>query len=757
VRAISDLERGIHRVPRLETVRLLADALALDAAGRTELLAAARPQDMAPGPREGERTHPPVVLPVPPTRLIGREAEVAAIAHLLAQDDVRLVTLTGPGGTGKTRLALEVAAGALARYPDGVCFVDLSALTDPTLVVPTIAATLGVRDVAGQPLLQTLSHAVRPKRMLLLLDNCEQVLAAAPDVAALLATSPRLAVLATSRASLRIRGEHEFPLLPLPAPAADPLPPLEALAQAPSVALFVDLASASRPDFALTAENAAAVAAICRRLDGLPLAIELAAARVTVLPPATLLARLEQRLPLLTGGRRDMPARQRTMQDAIAWSYDLLAPEEQALFRRLAVFAGGFTLAAAEAVVEPNGGSAVLDGVAALVEQSLLRQASGAGDEPRYRMLETIREYGLGRLTAAGEAAAARARHARFVLTLSDSLVHGHGLMDLTILRRLTPDQDNVRLALAWFDEHDEVDALLVLSSVLSGLWLAHGQYREGLRWLERALERSGGAPCAGRVRALVAATMLATFQGDYARAEASSPEAVALARELGEQLLLGQALRMAGLLAYRRGEYLHAEELLTESCARLSRLGDHVPAAVADTGFAFLVLGSTAIVQEQFDRAASWYEASLERFRRAGSDWGIGEVHAALGAVSYCTGDVASAAVHYAASLGRAGHLQQPLLAVSSLNGLAGVAAASGQPEAGARLLGAAEGLASSLGAPAYPRDRPVIARALAALTAALGPEQLTAAREAGQDLTLEAAMAEGHAVAGAVASSPR
>ena len=260
------------------------------------------------------------------------------------------MTLTGPGGTGKTRLALEVGAEALDRYPDGVFFVDLSPLTDPALVVPTIAATLGVREVVGQPLLQTLSGFLADKRLLLLLDNCERVLAAAPDVAALLAASPTVSILATSRASLHIRGEREFPLLPLPLPAADRLPPLEELAQVPAVALFVELASASRPDFALTAENAAAVAAICRRLDGLPLAIELAAARVKVLPPAALLARLEQRLPLLTGGGRDLPARQRTMRDAIAWSYDLLAPEEQALFRRLAVFAGGFTLDAAEAV-----------------------------------------------------------------------------------------------------------------------------------------------------------------------------------------------------------------------------------------------------------------------------------------------------------------------------------------------------------------------------------------------------------------------
>src|SRR5215213_8404216 len=321
----------------------------------------------------------PTNLSTPPTSLIGRESEVAAILAML-DAGARLLTVTGPGGTGKTRLAQEIGAEALDQYPDGVFFVDLSPLTDSTLVMPTIAATLGVREVVGQSLLQTLAGFLTDKRLLLLVDNCERVLAAAPDVASLLAASPSVSILATSRASLHIRGEREFPLLPLPLPPAERLPPLEELAKVAAVALFVELASAINPEFALSAGNAAAVVGICRRLDGLPLAIELAAARIKALPPAALLARLEQRLPLLTGGGRDLPARQRTMRDTLAWSYDLLSPEEQTLFRRLAVFAGGFTLDAAEAVAAPGEGFPALDGVLALVEQSLMRQMPGTHD-----------------------------------------------------------------------------------------------------------------------------------------------------------------------------------------------------------------------------------------------------------------------------------------------------------------------------------------------------------------------------------------
>jgi predicted ATPase/DNA-binding XRE family transcriptional regulator len=739
VRGISDLERGARHVPRLETVRMLAEALFLGEDDRTALLAAARPVLARPS----DAGQPPTAstsLPVPLTRLIGREAELTALRARLTSDAERLVTLTGPGGSGKTRLAIGVAMRVRELFADGVVFVDLSPLIDPTLVLPTIAAALGVREVSGQPLRETLATFLASKRLLLVLDNCERVLAVAPDIAALLAESPGLVVLATSREPLRVRGEREFPLLPLAVPETDHGLAVDDLARVPAVTLFVERATASLPDLKLTTDNATAIVTICQRLDGLPLAIELAAARVKVLPPAALVIRLEHRLPLLTGGGRDLPTRQRTMRDAIAWSYDLLGPEEQALFRRLAVFAGGFTMAAAEAVADLERELPVLDGVVTLVEQSLLRQSASGDEEPRYQMLETVREFGLERLSEEGEVDDARQRHAAHFLRLSDGLVHGTSLLvNLEILAPVATEHDNVRLALAWFDEHDEFDALLRLSAMLYGLWLSRGLYREGRQWVERALERSSHVASVALVRALHDAVSLAIFQGDLARAEIFLNEGLSMARELDDPALVSEAISYSAFLSFRRGDNARAEELLEEA-HRL--LGGR--ASTAQGVFPLFDLGDVALAQGQFERAARRYHEAIEQVQSAGYEWGLRDMQAGLAAVMFWTGDLPRAAALYRESLRRSHAMAFWPLVPSSLLGLAGIAVETGQPEMGARLLGAVESLTTFLGAPIFTRDLPLHDRVISTLHSALGEDRLTSMREAGRALHIEVAIAE-------------
>jgi predicted ATPase/class 3 adenylate cyclase len=686
----------------------------------------------------------PTNLTVPPTALIGRDEELVAVERLLAQETSRLVTLTGPGGTGKTRLALEVAAEALDRYPDGVFVVDLSLLTEPALVLPSIAVALGVRETVGEPLRDTLIRHLRERHLLLVLDNCEQVLESASDIATLLAACPHLAILATSREPLHIRAEREIAVAPLPLPAPGRLLPPAELATVPAVALFVERAQGAHASFALTAENAAAVAGICRRLDGLPLAIELAAARVKVLPPAALLTRLEQRLSLLTGGGRDLPARQRTMRDAIAWSYDLLSPEEQNLFRRLAIIAGAFTLAAAEAVTAPEGDLCVFDGIAALIEQSLLRQAAGPVDEPRFVMLEIVREFGLEMLTAANETAVSRERHARYFLGPDDVLTPFIPIFDAPESSALlATERDNVRLALVWLDEQGTMDELLSRTSLFYRLWLAPALYREGQQWIVRALKRSRQDASDVRFRALALAANLAWHGGDYSQAEFFVAEALAIARQLDDPVLIGDALAQSGAVAYRQGAYGRAEELLLEAHELLRRR-----AAGNWYGGELSLLGDMALVQGHFDQAAAWYAQAIEILKKTGHLWDLTDAEEGLGALNVCTGNLIEAAALYRESLDRAQDHGFTMLVSSALLGVATMAVASRQPETGARLLGAAEGIAESLGVPIYPRDLPVRERGLDALRAALGEERLAAEREAGQALSIDVAVGEAMAV---------
>jgi predicted ATPase len=624
----------------------------------------------------------PTNLPVQPTPLVGRAAELAAVRDLICRERTRLVTLTGPGGTGKTRLALQIAADLVEAFADGVFFVDLAPVADSALVVPTIAATLGLRETGGRSMREVLFDHLAAKHLLLLLDNLEHLLAAAPAIADLLAGCATVTILATSREPLRLRGEREYLVPPLAVPDRAHLPPLSELGQVETVALFVERTRAVRPDFALTIANARAVAEICARLDGLPLAIELAAARTRILEPGQLLARLDNRLQVLTGGARDLPARQRTLRAAIFWSYDLLTGEEQILFRRLSVFAGGFTLEAAECVggqtdrrIDGNGdiSLSVFDGVASLVDKSLLRRATDPGDEVRFGMLETLREFGLARLEEAGETEATRRAHAVWCLSLVEAAEPAlRGPDQRSWLERLETEHDNLRAALAWSAAEPELG--LKLAGRLWPFWRSRGHLREGQRWLEQLLATGAEVIGTDRARALNGAGSLAFTLGDYARAATWFAENLALRRQLGDKGGTAQALNNLGVIARDRGDHERARVLFEESLALRRELGDRAKFAVPLDN-----LGMQALNSGDYARAAALLEEALALRREAGDAFAIAESLTHLGIVASKQGDNARAAALFQETLDLRRSLGDKGGAAQSLNNLGLIAAASG------------------------------------------------------------------------------
>ena len=599
------------------------------------------------------------------------------------------------------------------------------------------------------PLTDRLKAYLRDKRLLLVLDNVEQVVEAAPLVADLLAACPGLRVLATSRVRLRVSPEQEYPVPPLALSAGDEKAGDPSGSEA--VRFFVARAGAVRPDFALTPDNAVTVAAICARLDGLPLAIELAAARVKVLPPHALLARLERRLPLLTGGGRDLPARQRTMRDAVGWSYDLLALEEQVLFRRLAVFVGGFSLEAAEAVggVGADPGIGVLDGVASLVEQSLLHEEDGPGGEPRLVMLETIREFGLERLAASGEADAVRGRHAAWCVALAEraEIVAAWGGPDQKLwLDRLEAELPNLRAALAWLRESGDAEAGMALAGALVGMWHHRSHRAEGRAWLEPALAQSDGAPTVARAKALWGLAVVERFLGG-GRAVALATESLALWRELGDQRRAAITMLGLGIESEYKAEHERAAPVLEEAAVLLDGLGEPALAAVAR-----LQLGVAALDRGEGTHAEAILEDALAVFRREGYRWAVAGTLLALGQAAEDRGDRAAAATRYAESLAIWDELGTREGVSDSLAGAARLAAAGGSLVSATRLLAAAAALFETVDSEARPAERARCARAAAAARATLGDAGFEEAWAAGWALPPEQAAAEAEAVLAAI-----
>ena len=631
----------------------------------------------------------PTNLPFPPTTFFGRETEIDAIAALLRRGQARLVTLTGPGGIGKTRLALSAARRLLDDFPDGVWFVELAAIVDAELVAEAIATALRVRVSGGAAALTPLRGALEDKRALLVLDNFEQVVAAAALTNELLLACPEVKVLVTSRVPLHLRAEQEYPVAPLSLPRRQPPPTLEQVTQYEAVRLFIERAQAVRPDFEVSNASAPAVAEICHLLDGLPLAIELAAARARLLDPESMLTRLEKRLSLLTGGPRDMPERQRTLRQTLAWSYDLLPPQEQALFRRLAVFAGGFTLEAAEAVSVDSSGLDALEGVERLVEQSLLRQATGEAG-PRFGMLETIREFGLEQISLhSDEDAAARRAHATYYAELITRSRHITSIGDPSGIGEMIAERDNVRAMLHYLLETGETETALRVTMRLSDHWtFTGGQFKDGRTHLEHALADGAAANPVTRAYALYGLAMIATHQGDHKAARAAATEALALARAAGDPGATVGALFWLSS-GYAFGGQIDEAIAHIQEATRIARDAQNADWLVWTLWFH----GMARIVTGELDESRASLEEGLALSRRLGDPWGEAATLMVLALAAGDQGDLGLSASHHAASLRCYSALGAGIGVPYSFVGLAHVAMQSGLAEAAAWLLGAGEG----------------------------------------------------------------
>jgi predicted ATPase/DNA-binding XRE family transcriptional regulator len=645
-RAISDLERGARRTPQKDTMSLLAQALGLSPRQQEVFVAVARGRS-APVATPAQ----PHRLPAALTRLVDRAVEVAAVKRLLGRSDRRLVTLRGPGGVGKTRLALHVARQVSERYEDGVALVDLAPIREPDLVINAIATALGLREAGDSFLLTGVTNYLSAKNLLLVLDNFEQVVTAAPQVVALLLACPNLQVLVTSREALHVSGEHVFEVMPLALPDPAQEAAAEQVAECAAVELFLERAQAVKPSFALTPENAATVAAICRQVDGLPLGLELAATWVTLWSPRALLARLESRLAFPVAGPRDAPPRQQTLRTTIVWSHDLLSEAEQALFRRLGVFVGGFAVEAVEATCNLSDPHAVplLDRLLALVDKSLVQQITRPDGEVRFRLLEAVRDYALECLAASGEERALRQRHAAFYLEMArEAEPRLLGPVELQWLASLKHEHDNLRAALQWAANSADVALGLQLAGLLWRFWWAAGYLSEGRQWLEIVLQWDAGpAPSHDRLRALQGAGVLACYQGDFKVGIVLLEDCLSLARMLDDPGLVADALVMLANTIQWRGEQQRATVLLEEALALYRALDDRrgIPDALVNLGIATLLCGD-------YHHAADLFGEALQLYHELGNAIGSSLTLTGLGEASRAVGDLEQARNYYGESL---------------------------------------------------------------------------------------------------------
>jgi predicted ATPase/transcriptional regulator with XRE-family HTH domain len=711
-RAVSDLERGLRSAPRPETVRMLADGLELEGVDRALFLAAARPESLGPparadsGSTTGRSERTTVVplnlqpLPVPPTRLIGREQIVDQVSALLGSDDGRLITLVGPGGVGKTRLGLAIAGAVSFNFAEGAALVDFSPIVQADQVPGAIAKALGIATETGETPLDSLRLSLQNRSLLLVLDNLEHLLESASVVSELLASCPRLRVLVTSRARLRLRGEHvlhvdplEIPILPVnDSPAS-----LEALAANPAMRLFLDRAQEAAFDFALTDQNAQPIRDICRRLDGLPLAIELAAARIGPLSPTALLARLEHSLGILTEGARDAPGRQQTLRATIAWSYDLLSPAEQAFFRKASIFVGSFTLEAAEAVAIEEGDDA-LGIVSSLVEKNLIRQNENADGEVRFSMLETIREFGLELLGEDGEERHTRDRHFDCYLRLSRDFDNAFltAQDEIRWIAHMDLEAENVRSALRWARGNGDLAAVILLLTAASiSYWTSRPHDQEIAQIVSEGLASEPPVPTDALVRAHFLAAWQAGETGDFERAFAHAAASLNAASASGAPEDVGLALLVLGIASEWSGDCERSTAAHRESLAAFRK----TPSLEVLVAFASEELGHKLLLCGDVEEGVRLIDEAIQIHQRLGSVNGMSMATGMRGNAARIQGDAILARRLFRQSIELSERLGDRAFVLGAVVGVAGVELMETRPEQAARMLGSVDAARESLG----------------------------------------------------------